>query len=119
MTFTGLDVNTSYDVWCTSEFNDFRDDQAGQDLLTPFPKATVVSVESKHYTASVLVQLSKGPANVFCQAYPWALRPFTSRPNIPTGAELQTSPYWTAPWSCGGCLCERERTDIGHSEQSP
>eukprot|EP00438_Fugacium_kawagutii_P010507 Skav232135 [mRNA] locus=scaffold1744:171169:176101:- [translate_table: standard] len=89
------DRNTSYDVWCTAEFNDFRDDQAGQDLLTPFPKSTILSIESSYYTARVLVQVTKGPASIFCQAYPWALRPFTERPRIPTNLELQTSPFKT------------------------
>lgn len=89
------DRNTSYDVWCTAEFNDFRDDQAGQDLLTPFPKSTILSIESSYYTAQVLVQVTKGPASIFCQAYPWALRPFTERPRIPTNLELQTSPFKT------------------------
>ena len=54
VTFSELDPNTSYDVWCTSEYNDFRDDQAGQDLLTPFPKSTVLSIDSSYYTADVL-----------------------------------------------------------------
>ena len=51
VTFPGLDPNSSYDVWCTSEFNDFQNDQEGQDLLTPFPKAQIVSLESDYYTA--------------------------------------------------------------------
>eukprot|EP00913_Durusdinium_trenchii_P010848 g10177.t1 len=63
VTFSELDPNTSYDVWCTSEYNDFRDDQAGQDLLTPFPKSTVLSIDSSYYTADVLVYLTKGPAD--------------------------------------------------------
>ncbi|CAK9090824.1 unnamed protein product [Durusdinium trenchii] len=95
VTFSELDPNTSYDVWCTSEYNDFRDDQAGQDLLTPFPKSTVLSIDSSYYTADVLVYLTKGPADVYCQAYPWALRPFTERPAIPTATMLKTSPFRT------------------------
>ena len=89
------DQNTSYDVWCTAEFNDFRDDQAGQNLLTPFPKSTILSIESSYYTAYVLVQVTKGPASIFCQAYPWALRPFTERPPIPAALQIQASPYTT------------------------
>lgn len=108
--FGDLDRNTSYDVWCTSEFNDFRDDQAGQDLLTPFPKSTILSIESLYYTARVLVYVTKGPANIFCQAYPWALRPFTDRPVIPTALQLQTSPYRTVYFSTpsGTVLIELE-----------
>ena len=93
VTFIELDPNTTYDVWCTSEFSDFRDDQAGQDLLTPFPKSSILSIESSYYTADVLVYLTKGPADIYCQAYPWALRPFTERPAIPTSIELKQSPY--------------------------
>lgn len=95
VTFAELDQNTSYDVWCTAEFNDFRDDQAGQNLLTPFPKSTILSIESSYYTAYVLVQVTKGPASIFCQAYPWALRPFTERPPIPAALQIQASPYTT------------------------
>ena len=108
--FGDLDRNTSYDVWCTSEFNDFRDDQAGQDLLTPFPKSTILSIESSYYTARVLVYVTKGPANIFCQAYPWALRPFTDRPAIPNALLLQTSPYRTVYFNApsGTVLIELE-----------
>ena len=113
--FGDLDRNTSYDVWCTSEFNDFRDDQAGQDLLTPFPKSTILSIESLYYTARVLVYVTKGPANIFCQAYPWALRPFTDRPVIPTALQLQTSPYRTIYFSTpsGTVLIELEELTPG------
>ena len=109
------DQNTSYDVWCTAEFNDFRDDQAGQNLLTPFPKSTILSIESSYYTAYVLVQVTKGPASIFCQAYPWALRPFTERPPIPAALQIQASPYTTNYMSTpsGRVLIEIEARSCG------
>jgi len=95
VSFLELDRNTSYEVWCTAEFNDFQNDEGGQELLVPFPISTVMSITTSYYTAAILVRLSKGPADVYCEAIPWALRPTTQRPAQPSRAQLMASPYQT------------------------
>lgn len=46
-------------------------------------------------TASLTVAVSKSPGHVFCNAYPWALRPTTERPTAPTYDRIVASPFST------------------------
>ena len=41
------------------------------------------------------VSVSKSPGHIFCDAYPWALRPTTERPAAPTYDQITTSPFST------------------------
>ena len=43
------------------------------------------------------VSVSKSPGHIFCDAYPWALRPTTERPAAPTYDQITTSPFSTVP----------------------
>ena len=46
-------------------------------------------------SASLTVSVSKSPGHVFCDAYPWALRPTTERPAAPTYDRITASPFST------------------------
>ena len=46
-------------------------------------------------SATVTVSCSKSPGHVFCNAYPWALRPTTERPSAPTYDMITASPFST------------------------
>eukprot|EP00930_Biecheleria_cincta_P032181 TRINITY_DN22338_c0_g1_i1.p1 TRINITY_DN22338_c0_g1~~TRINITY_DN22338_c0_g1_i1.p1 ORF type:complete len:1864 (-),score=197.90 TRINITY_DN22338_c0_g1_i1:150-5741(-) len=79
-----LTRNFLYDVFCTAEENDFKNETAGDSVLSPFPIATIHAVEVGYDNIAVTVNVNKGPAVAYCQVYPWALRPTTGRPAPPT-----------------------------------
>lgn len=81
--------NFSYDVFCTAEENDFKNESAGDNILSPFPIASIHALEVGYDTISVTVAVNKGPAVIYCQAFPWALRPSTARPDAPSPGVMQ------------------------------
>ena len=100
--FDGLDKNTSYEVWCTARYDDFSNETDADLITTPYPIAIIRSAVPGYDSVSLTVSLSKSPAHVFCDAFPWALRPTTARPAAPGVDRLAASPYNTVLFLEGG-----------------
>lgn len=93
--FDGLDKNSSFEVWCTARYDDFRNETDADLIITPYPIAIIRSAVLDYNSISLTVSLSKSPAHLFCDALPWALRPTTERPSAPNVDQLAASPYNT------------------------
>ena len=93
--FGELDPNISYEIWCTARYDDFSNETDAKLITTPYPVVSIVSTIVGYQTASLTVAVSKSPGHVFCNAYPWALRPTTERPTAPTYDRIVASPFST------------------------
>ncbi|CAJ1459137.1 unnamed protein product [Effrenium voratum] len=93
--FDQLDKNFSYEIWCTSKFDDFSNETDADLITTPYPVASIKAEDVGYQSVAVTVSLSKTPAHVFCDAFPWALRPSTSRPEAPKLDQMARSPFNT------------------------
>mmetsp|Transcript_56124 Transcript_56124/g.99929 ORF Transcript_56124/g.99929 Transcript_56124/m.99929 type:complete len:1827 (-) Transcript_56124:189-5669(-) len=77
-----------YDVWCTAEENDFSNESTGDAVLSPYPIVTVNRIAVSYDSIIVTANVNKGPANVYCDVFQWALRPTTVRPQPPTQDDM-------------------------------
>eukprot|EP00931_Biecheleriopsis_adriatica_P114653 TRINITY_DN90573_c0_g1_i1.p1 TRINITY_DN90573_c0_g1~~TRINITY_DN90573_c0_g1_i1.p1 ORF type:complete len:1913 (-),score=285.46 TRINITY_DN90573_c0_g1_i1:313-5601(-) len=90
--FTRLVRGMDYDVWCTAEYNNFENETVGLALESPFPIVQIYDVEVFYTKLVITTQVSKGPATLYCQAFPWALRPTTERPEPADQNTMSRSP---------------------------
>lgn len=93
--FGELDPNISYEIWCTARYDDFSNETDAKLITTPYPVVSIMSTVVGYQSASLTVSVSKSPGHIFCDAYPWALRPTTERPAAPTYDQITTSPFST------------------------
>lgn len=93
--FGELDPNISYEIWCTARYDDFSNETDAKLITTPYPVVSITSTVVGYQSASLTVSVSKSPGHVFCDAYPWALRPTTERPAAPTYDRITSSRFST------------------------
>lgn len=93
--FAELDPNISYEIWCTARYDDFSNETDAKLITTPYPVVRITDAVVGYDGVTVTVYASKSPAHIFCDAFPWALRPTTERPVAPTYEQIFSSSFST------------------------
>mmetsp|Transcript_35499 Transcript_35499/g.62642 ORF Transcript_35499/g.62642 Transcript_35499/m.62642 type:complete len:1427 (-) Transcript_35499:25-4305(-) len=92
--FGELLTNSTYEVYCSAMWSDFRNETEGSDNFSPdYPVVSILRWTVGYDEMTLIVNIDKGPASTFCRAMPWSRRPYTKRPEPPDAAFMRESPF--------------------------
>eukprot|EP00931_Biecheleriopsis_adriatica_P035738 TRINITY_DN20592_c0_g1_i2.p1 TRINITY_DN20592_c0_g1~~TRINITY_DN20592_c0_g1_i2.p1 ORF type:complete len:1891 (-),score=352.02 TRINITY_DN20592_c0_g1_i2:78-5615(-) len=110
--YGGLVRNSTYDLWCTAEYNDFKNETLGDSVSSPYPITSIISHEVRVDSVAMLLRINKGPASIFCDAFQWALRPTTERPEPPPQSRMSVARFHTELFNIIGGAVELTITGL-------
>eukprot|EP00747_Dinoflagellata_sp_TGD_P086382 gnl/TRDRNA2_/TRDRNA2_163267_c0_seq1.p1 gnl/TRDRNA2_/TRDRNA2_163267_c0~~gnl/TRDRNA2_/TRDRNA2_163267_c0_seq1.p1 ORF type:complete len:1739 (+),score=198.28 gnl/TRDRNA2_/TRDRNA2_163267_c0_seq1:112-5217(+) len=100
--FNSLNATKSYEVYCTSEANDFQNETKPNDGFgTPYPLCKVLGTSVGYDRVKVDVDVDRGPSETYCRAFRWQTRPNTERPRPPNGPQVKAGKFKMVMYSGG------------------
>jgi hypothetical protein len=93
--FPNIVHNKTYQVFCTGELNDFKNESDYDEDGRPpdYPEATVVRYAAQLDEVHLEIDIRRGPATTYCRAFRWPTRPYSERPGEPEVSMMRASPF--------------------------